>query len=37
LSFTHPVTKEILNLHAPMPQFGNWKFFKDIEKNLLKE
>lgn len=37
LSFTHPVTKENLNLHAPMPQFGNWKFFKDIEKNLLKE
>jgi len=37
LSFKHPVTKENLNLHAPMPQFGNWKFFKDIEKNLLKE
>ena len=37
LSLTHPVTKENLNLHAPMPQFGNWKFFKDIEKNLLKE
>ena len=37
LSFMHPVSKENLNLHAPMPQFGNWKFFKDIEKNLLKE
>ena len=37
LSFVHPVSKENLNLHAPMPQFGNWKFFKDIEKNLLKE
>ena len=37
LSFKHPVTKENLNLHAPMPQFGNWKFFKDIEKNLLEK
>lgn len=37
LSFMHPVSKENLNLHAPMPQFGNWNFFKDIEKNLLKE
>ena len=37
LSFMHPVSKENLNLHAPMPKFGNWKFFKDIEKNLLKE
>ena len=37
LSFVHPVSKENLNLHAPMPEFGNWKFFKDIEKNLLKE
>lgn len=37
LLFMHPVSKENLNLHAPMPQFGNWKFFKDIEKNLLKE
>lgn len=37
LSFMHPVSKENLNLHAPMPQFGNWIFFKDIEKNLLKE
>ncbi len=37
LYFTHPVTKENLNLHAPMPQFGNWNFFKDIEKNLLQE
>ena len=37
LLFMHPVSKENLNLHAPMPRFGNWKFFKDIEKNLLKE
>lgn len=37
LTFIHPVTKEKLNLHAPMPEFGNWKFFKDIEKNLLEE
>ena len=37
LQFNHPVTKEKLTLHAPMPNFGNWKFFKDIEKNLLKE
>ncbi|NNJ54697.1 MAG: RluA family pseudouridine synthase [Bacteroidia bacterium] len=37
LSFYHPVTKEKLNLHAPMPNFGNWKFFKDIEQNLLKK
>lgn len=37
LTFYHPVTKEKLNLHAPMPEFGNWKFFKDIEKNLLEE
>jgi 23S rRNA pseudouridine1911/1915/1917 synthase len=37
LSFYHPVTKEKLNLHAPMPKFGNWNFFKDIEKNLLRE
>ena len=37
LSFVHPVSKENLNLHAPMPEFGNWKFFKDIEKNLLEK
>ena len=37
LSFLHPVSKENLNLHAPMPEFGNWKFFKDIEKNLLEK
>ena len=37
LSFVHPVSKENLNLHAPMPKFGNWKFFKDIEKNLLEK
>ncbi len=37
LRFNHPVTKEKLNLHAPMPSFGNWKFFKEIEKNLLQE
>ena len=37
LSFVHPVSKENLNLHAPMPEFGNWKFFKDIEKNLLQK
>jgi 23S rRNA pseudouridine1911/1915/1917 synthase len=37
LKFMHPVTKEKLNLHARMPNFGNWKFFKDIERNLLKE
>ena len=37
LVFNHPVTKEKLNLHAPMPRFGNWKFFKEIEKNLLQE
>jgi 23S rRNA pseudouridine1911/1915/1917 synthase len=37
LSFIHPVTKEKINLHAPLPNFGNWKFFKDIEKNLLKK
>ena len=37
LSFVHPVSKENLNLHAPMPEFGNWKFLKDIEKNLLEK
>ncbi len=37
LSFVHPVSKENLNLHAPMPEFGNWKFFKDMEKNLLEK
>ncbi|PCJ66493.1 MAG: RNA pseudouridine synthase [Bacteroidetes bacterium] len=37
LTFTHPVSKEKLNLHAPMPKFGNWIFFKDIEQNLLRE
>ena len=37
LSFEHPVTREQLNLHAPMPSFGNWTFFKDNEKNILKE
>ncbi len=37
LRFDHPVTKEKTNTHAPMPAFGNWKFFKEIEKNLLKE
>ena len=37
LSFVHPVSKENLNLHSPMPEFGNWKFFKDIEKNLLEK
>ena len=35
LEFVHPVSKEKLTLHAPMPNFGNWKFFKEIEKNLL--
>ena len=37
LSFNHPVTKEKLNLYAPMPKFGNWKFFNDVEQNLLEE
>ncbi len=37
LSFLHPITKEHLNLHSPMPDFGNWKFFKDIERNLLTQ
>ncbi|HBN03450.1 MAG TPA: RNA pseudouridine synthase [Bacteroidetes bacterium] len=37
LSFNHPVTKEKLNLYAPMPNFGNWKFFNDVEQNLLEE
>lgn len=37
LRFEHPVTKEKITLHAPLPNFDNWKFFKDIEQNLLKE
>jgi 23S rRNA pseudouridine1911/1915/1917 synthase len=37
LSFNHPVTKEKLTLYAPMPKFGNWKFFNDVEQNLLEE
>lgn len=37
LKFVHPVTKEAINLHAPLPDFGNWNFFKDIETNILQE
>ena len=36
LHFIHPVTKEKINLHAPLPHFGNWKFFKEIEHSLLE-
>lgn len=37
VKFSHPVTKEHLIIHAPLPNTGNWTFFKDIEKNLLPE
>jgi 23S rRNA pseudouridine1911/1915/1917 synthase len=37
LTFMHPVSKEKINLHAPLPNRGNWKFFKEIEPNLLIE
>ncbi len=37
LKFIHPVSKEAINLHAPLPEFGNWTFFKDIEYNILQE
>lgn len=37
LNFIHPVTKEHITLHAPLPNYGNWKFFKDIEQNILEE
>ncbi|MFY0643627.1 MAG: RluA family pseudouridine synthase [Bacteroidia bacterium] len=37
LKFIHPVKKEAITLHAPLPNYGNWKFFKDIESNILEE
>lgn len=37
LKFMHPVTKEAIHLYAPLPEYGNWMFFKDIEQNLLPE
>ena len=37
LKFIHPVKKEAITLHAPLPNFGNWKFFKEIESNILEE
>lgn len=37
LKFVHPVKKEAITLHAPLPDYGNWKFFKEIEKNILEE
>lgn len=37
LEFIHPVKKEKITLHAPLPDFGNWNFFNDIQKNILQE
>lgn len=37
LKFEHPVTKEKINIYAPLPMIGNWTFFKDVEHNLLVE
>jgi 23S rRNA pseudouridine1911/1915/1917 synthase len=37
VKFIHPVSKENIIIHAPLPEKGNWTFFTEIEKNLLPE